>query len=235
MKRADILVMVVIFLSLLASQSFGDIGTTIKKKPLLETVAGEKVLALLYKGTNFEILEERGDWIKVSVTGWTRKASVDVIASTEELPVELMGFVQSAKSLMSAAESGMDYEEYKNMLGDLEMSGDLAVGSLRDSSEMQETIKEIMDYFITAGDVWHIQVLEPEAKPCITDGTIELLYTSNYPELQTYVDKYKSLIPQATYFDNVSNHDVLSLSEYCQLLWGKAGEEINKLEVFLNL
>ncbi|MCK4818969.1 hypothetical protein KA005_24565, partial [bacterium] len=230
MKRISILIMAIAFLALFVDQALADVGIANKKKPILNTVAGEKVLALAYKGTSFEILEKRGDWVKVSLVGWMRKNAVDIAVSQKELPAELADFIQLAKSLISTVESGVSYEEYENMLSNLKTSSDLTVANLMDTSDIQKKIVSITTCFITAGNVWCIRELEPEAKPCITDGTIELLYTSNYPDLQTYVDKYKSLIPQATYFDNIVNHDVLSLLKYCQLLWKKAEGEIKQLE-----
>jgi len=236
MKKIGILIMVVVLSVLFVNQALAKVGIANKKKPILATVAGTKVLALAYKGTSFEILDERGDWVKVSLVGWMRRNAVDIADSQKELPasVELADFVQLAKSLISAVESGVDYGEYENMLSNLKMSGDLSVANSMNAPDIQKKITSIINCFITAGSILGIRELEPEAKPCITDGTIELLYTSNYPDLQTYVDEYKSLIPQATYFDNIVNHDVFSLLKYCQLLWKKAGEEIKQLEMLLN-
>lgn len=236
MKKIGILIMLVVFSVLFVDQSLADVGIANKKKPILDTVAGTKVLALAYKGTSFEILEEQGDWVKVSLVGWMRKNAVDIADSQKELPAqeELADFIRLTKSLILAVESGVSYGEYENMLSNLKMSGDLTMANSMDAPDIQKKIMSIMNCFITAGNIWGIRELEPEAKPCITDGTIELLYTSNYPDLQTYVDEYKSLIPQAIYFDNIVNHDVLSLLKYCQLLWKKAGEEIKQLEALLN-
>ena len=46
MKKAGILIAVFIFLSLFVNQALAEVGIAHKKKPLLETVASSKVLAL---------------------------------------------------------------------------------------------------------------------------------------------------------------------------------------------
>lgn len=146
---------------------------------------------------------------------------------------ELTNFNQSAKSLLSALDAGINYQQYSDMVVQLKIAGDSAKETLEKSPNFQKKIDSILGYFLAARNLWEVQVSE-KYPPCINQtGIIEEVFSRRYPNLQKTIDKYPFLSTDASADEDFLGErmHVLNITSCCQILWQKAKDEITLLKL----
>jgi len=143
-----------------------------------------------------------------------------------KLPGELTDFTKITKGLFSAIEVGLNYEQYQDMLVNLNISANNAIEKLNKNPGIQEKIRKIVDVFKDARGLWYLDIR--------TKGVWILDVNSQEMRklFQPYLDKYPFLIEKAveTKYDYGIKSTVFSPMLACKLLWKEAAKDFSTLE-----
>jgi len=137
--------------------------------------------------------------------------------------------IQALEALQSVVSSGVSYRDYGPRKADTRIIVDRFLNEYKENP-VADAIAEAMAHYEAAGSFWKIYFsdngMTHRNNILLSDETEVKYYLNLYPEIKTKMDEIMSQL-------NEKESHYVSLSVALSVIWGKAGEAINKARSIL--